>query len=99
MRIFVFQGSLIGLAGTLAGVGLGLVLALNLETILPWAERTFGFSIMPGDVFYVTRVPSSVELADVLLISAFALLIALFATVWPSRRAARIEPAEVLRYE
>mgnify|MGYP000435186134 CR=1 FL=1 len=63
MRIFVFQGSLIGLAGALAGVGIGLALAFNLETILPWAERTFGFSVMPGGVFYVTRVPSSVELA------------------------------------
>jgi len=99
MRVFLVQGGLIGLAGTLAGVAGGLALALNLEAILKWSERTFGFRIMPGDVFYVTEVPSQVEVHDVILIAAFALLIALAATLAPSRKAARVEPAEVLRYE
>jgi lipoprotein-releasing system permease protein len=98
-RIFLVQGAAIGIGGTLVGVVLGLLLAANLETILPWLEQTFGFQIMPGDVFYVTEVPSEIHLQDVLLIPGFALVIALLATVFPSRKAARIEPAEVLRYE
>ncbi|MDX1562048.1 MAG: FtsX-like permease family protein, partial [Gammaproteobacteria bacterium] len=98
-RIFLVQGALIGIIGTVAGLVLGVVVAANLETILPFLEQTFGFQIMPGDVFYVTRVPSELHWQDVVLIPSFALLIALLATVLPSRRAARIEPAEVLRYE
>jgi lipoprotein-releasing system permease protein len=98
-RVFLAQGAVIGVGGTLAGVLLGLTLALNLETILPWLERTFGFQIMPGDVFYVTVVPSKIQIMDVVMIPALTLAIALLATIYPSRRAARIEPAEVLRYE
>jgi len=98
-RIFLVQGALIGVGGTLAGVVIGLALALNLETILPWLEQTFGFQIMPGDVYYVTRVPSEIRLGDLLLIPGFALAMTLLATVYPSRRAAKIEPADVLRYE
>jgi len=98
-RVFLVQGALIGVGGTLAGVVLGLILAFNLETILPWLEQTFGFQIMPGDVYYVTDVPSEVQLSDVLLIPGIAVVMALLATVYPSRRAARIDPAEVLRYE
>ena len=98
-RVFVVQGAVIGVGGTLAGVAIGLVLAFKLETILPWLERTFGFQIMPGDVFYVSAVPSEVRAPDVFLIAGLALAIASLATIFPSRRAARIEPAEVLRYE
>jgi lipoprotein-releasing system permease protein len=98
-RIFLIQGALIGVGGTLAGVIVGLLVALNLETILPWLEQTFGFQIMPGDVYYLTRVPSEIRLGDLLLIPGFAIAITLLATVYPSRRAARIEPADVLRYE
>jgi lipoprotein-releasing system permease protein len=77
----------------------GLLVALNLETILPWLEQTFGFQIMPGDVYYLTRVPSEIRLGDLLLIPGFAIAITLLATIYPSRRAASIEPADVLRYE
>ena len=98
-RIFLVQGAMIGVGGTLIGVAMGLALALNLETILPWLEQTFGFQIMPGDVFYVSEVPSEVRLKDLLLIPGVALAIALLATVFPSRRAALIDPADVLRYE
>ncbi len=98
-RIFLLQGALIGIGGTLAGVVVGLALALNLETLLPWLERTLGFQIMPGDVYYVTQVPSEIRLSDVLLIPGFAIAISLLATLYPSRRAAAVEPAEALRYE
>lgn len=99
MRIFLVQGAAIGIGGMLAGLTLGVVLALNLETILPWLERTFGFQIMPGDVFYVTQVPSEVQISDVAVIACVAFALAVLATVLPSRRATRIDPAEVLRYE
>jgi lipoprotein-releasing system permease protein len=98
-RVFLFQGALVGIGGTLAGAVGGLLLAANLETILPWLEQTFGFQIMPGDVYYVSQVPSEIHSADVLLITVAAFAISLLATIYPSRRAARIEPAEVLRYE
>ncbi len=98
-RIFLIQGALLGVGGTLAGVVVGLLVAGNLEIILPWLEQTFGFQIMPGDVFYVTRVPSEIQLGDVLLIPGFAIVITLLATIFPARRAAKIEPADVLRYE
>lgn len=98
-RIFLFQGSLIGVAGMLLGAVLGLVLAFNVETIVPWIEATFHFKIMPGDVYYVTEIPSEVHLFDVLGICAFAFLVAVAATVYPSRRAASIAPADALRYD
>jgi lipoprotein-releasing system permease protein len=98
-RIFLVQGAVLGIGGTLAGVVAGILLAHNLEIVLPWLERTFGFRIMPGDVFYVSTVPSEISLRDVFVVSSFALIIALLATLLPSRRAARIDPADVLRYE
>jgi lipoprotein-releasing system permease protein len=98
-RVFFVQGAVIGVVGTLVGAGLGLACAFNVATIVPWLESTFHFQIMPGDVYYVTEIPSQIEWRDVTLIPALALLVALLATVYPSRRAARIAPAEALRYE
>ena len=98
-RVFMVQGSLLGLVGTLIGVVLGVVLAINVETIVPWLELTFNFQIMPGDVYYVTEIPSEVRLADVIVISVLAFLVAVIATIYPSRRAAAVAPAEALRYE
>jgi lipoprotein-releasing system permease protein len=97
--IFVFQGSIIGVVGTVVGAALGVLLALNIETLVPWLESTFGFKIMPGDVYYVTEIPSELHSFDVLLICVVALLIAVGATVHPSRRAGKIAPAEALRYD
>jgi lipoprotein-releasing system permease protein len=98
-RVFLVQGALIGIVGTALGTGLGFLLAMNLEIILPWLERTFGFQIMPGDVYYVSRVPSEIRTQDFLLIPGLALVISLLATIFPSRRAAAVDPADVLRYE
>jgi lipoprotein-releasing system permease protein len=97
--VFIVQGALIGLIGTLLGTLLGVVLALNVEHIVPWLERTFGFSVMPGDVYYVTEVPSELHMSDVTAIPIIAFLVAVLATLYPSRRAAAVAPAEALRYE
>ena len=98
-RVFLVQGGLIGIVGTLLGTALGLVLAFNVHSIVPWLERTFGFQIMPGDVYYVTQIPSEVHLFDVVAIPSVALLVALLATVYPARRAAAVAPANALRYD
>ncbi|HEY7671968.1 MAG TPA: lipoprotein-releasing ABC transporter permease subunit [Gammaproteobacteria bacterium] len=98
-RIFFVQGAVIGCVGTVVGVVLGLVLATNVHVIVPWLEGTFGFRIMPGDVFYVTEIPSEVHLGDVVLVPLLAFAISVIATLYPSRRAARVAPARALRYE
>ncbi len=98
-RIFLVQGSLLGLAGTLIGLVLGIVLAFNVETIVPWLELTFNFQIMPGDVYYVTEIPSEIQLMDLIIVSVLAFTVTVLATIYPSRRAAAIAPAEALRYE
>ncbi len=98
-RIFVVQGAAIGLVGASLGVGLGLLLAYNVDVILPWVERTFGFQIMPGDVYYVTALPSEVQLFDVVAVPVAAFALAILATLYPARRAAAIAPASALRYD
>ena len=97
-RVFVVQGSVIGVVGTVLGTVLGLVLALNVHVIVPWLEATFGFQIMPGDVYYVTTIPSEVHVFDVVAIPSVALVVAILATLYPSRRAASVSPANALRY-
>ncbi len=98
-RIFMIQGSMIGISGMLLGLVLGLTLAFNVETIFPWLERVFSFQLMPADVFYVTELPSEVQWLDVALITIAAFVIAVLATIYPARRAAAVAPAEALRYE
>lgn len=98
-RVFVVQGSVIGLVGTLAGTITGLVCAYNVGVIVPWLESTFHFKIMPGDIYYVTQLPSEVHLFDAVTIPIAAFLVAMLATVYPARRAAAIAPALALRYD
>jgi lipoprotein-releasing system permease protein len=99
VAVFLLQGLVIGWGGTLAGALAGLAIATHVEQIVPWLERHLGFQIFDADVFYVTRIPSIVETGDVLAIVATALVLTLAATVYPARRAAATEPADVLRYE
>jgi lipoprotein-releasing system permease protein len=99
MRIFMIQGSIIGIFGTLVGVALGVLLSLNIETIVPAIERIFGFKIFPADIFYISEVPSDLHWADVWWIAGAALVFSVLATIYPARRAAAVQPAESLRYE
>jgi lipoprotein-releasing system permease protein len=99
VRVFFVQGAVIGWAGVLVGVLLGIVLAINVPVIVPVLEQLFGFQIMPGDVYYVTRIPSELEWPDVAVISIAAFLLTSLATLYPARRAALVNPAVALRYE
>ncbi len=99
MRVFFVQGAMIGWIGVVVGVILGIVLAINAPVIAPFLERLFGFQIMPGDVYYVTRIPSILEAKQVALIAVAAFVLTSIATLYPARRAALVNPAAALRYE
>ncbi|MGI9221010.1 MAG: lipoprotein-releasing ABC transporter permease subunit [Woeseiaceae bacterium] len=99
VKVFFVQGAAIGWAGVFIGVALGVVLAINVPVIVPFLEQTLGFQIMPGDVFYVTRIPSELETADVVVIAVSAFVLTSLATLYPARRAALVNPAAALRYE
>jgi lipoprotein-releasing system permease protein len=99
VRVFFVQGAVIGWTGVLFGVLLGVVVAINVPVIVPVLEQFFGFQIMPGDVYYVTRIPSELEMADVITISIAAFVLTSLATLYPARRAAAVNPAVALRYE
>jgi lipoprotein-releasing system permease protein len=99
MSIFIVQGAFIGVFGTLLGVVSGVLLALNLETVVPFIERLAGMDLFPADVYYISELPSKLVWGDVAIIGGVSLLISLLATLYPSWRASRINPAEALRYE
>jgi lipoprotein-releasing system permease protein len=99
MKIFIVQGAFIGVFGTVLGVGSGVLLALNLETVVPIIERMAGMDLFPADVYYINELPSKLDWSDVGIITGVSLLISLVATLYPSWRASRINPAEALRYE
>ena len=99
MKIFLIQGTLIGLMGTLAGVAAGIALAVNVDVVVPFIENVFGFKFLSKDVYQISDLPSELRAADVLLTAFFSFVVSLLATIYPSYRAAKINPAEALRYE
>jgi lipoprotein-releasing system permease protein len=99
MKIFVFEGLVIGLSGTVAGVLGGLLVALNLESIVGAVQKITGFELFSRDVYYLDHFPSLVIPADVCLISLTAVFISFIATLYPSWQGSRLPPAEALRYE
>lgn len=99
LRIFMTQGMAIGWFGVAGGLALGILVALNVDTIVPVLERLFGFQFLDAQVYYITTIPSEVHMHDVLWIAAAAFGLTLLSTIYPALRAARTPPADALRYE
>jgi len=99
MQIFMVQGAVIGVIGTVLGVAGGVALALNIDTVVPALEAVLGFKFLAKDVYMIPDLPSQVEAADVSVITVVSLLLSFLATLYPSWRASRVNPAEALRYE
>jgi lipoprotein-releasing system permease protein len=99
MKIFIYQGLIVGVTGTFLGCVAGLAVALNLQKISLFVEKIFHFKILPGDVYYLSELPSKVNYGDVVVIVIGTLLICFLSTIYPSWRASKLDPAEALRYE
>ncbi len=99
MLIFIVQGALIGAIGTAIGVAAGIALARNIDVVVPAIERLFNVQFLDKSVYYISDLPSDLQRADVLGVAGIALVLALLATLYPAWRAARVNPAEALRYE
>ena len=99
LTIFVIQGALVGIVGTILGVAGGVALALNIGTVVPAIERTLGIQFLDKSIYYISELPSDLQRGDITLIALIALSLALLATLYPSWRAAKVNPAEALRYE
>jgi len=99
MKIFVVQGAIIGVIGTLLGVVTGILLAKNIDVVVPFIEHTFHFQILSSDVYYISELPSDLDWRDVISVAAVSLFLSFIATIYPSWRASRVNPAEALRYE
>ncbi|HEX2010411.1 MAG TPA: lipoprotein-releasing ABC transporter permease subunit [Roseateles sp.] len=99
MGIFMVQGAASGVIGTLSGVGLGLLVAYNIDVIVPAIERLLNVSFLPGSIYLISRMPSDPQSTDILPIAVTSLILAFVATLYPSWRASRVQPAEALRYE
>jgi lipoprotein-releasing system permease protein len=99
MGIFVVQGAAVGVIGTLAGLLLGLLVAFNIDVIVPALEHAFHASFLPKDIYLISRMPSDPQESDIMPIALISLALAFVATIYPSWRASRVNPAEALRYE
>ncbi len=99
MGIFMVQGALIGVIGTCAGLVLGVLVGFNVATVVPVVENLLGFKFLAKDIYYISDLPSDVQLGDVTTIGIVSLVLSFIATLYPSWRASRINPAEALRYE
>ena len=99
MAVFIVQGALIGVIGTLIGVGGGVLLALNIDVVVPFIEGLFDVHFLAKDIYYISELPSDLQASDVILIALVSFVLSLLATLYPSWRASRVNPAEALRYE
>ncbi len=99
MGIFVVQGAAVGVIGTFSGLALGLLVAFNIDVIVPALERLFNASFLPKDIYLISRMPSEPLASDIVPIAVISLILAFVATLYPSWRASRVNPAEALRYE
>ncbi len=99
MKIFMVQGMLIGLIGMASGVIGGVLIALNIGTIVPFIEHLFGVQFLSKEFYYISELPSDLQRGDVIVVAGMSFLISLFATLYPSWRASKVQPAEALRYE
>ncbi|MGB3835705.1 lipoprotein-releasing ABC transporter permease subunit [Castellaniella sp.] len=98
-RIFLVQGALIGVIGTGAGVVLGTLLAYNIDVIVPWIERMLGIQFIPQQIYFISELPSNPQIGDITWIGVTSLVLSLLATLYPSWRASRLQPAQVLRHD
>jgi lipoprotein-releasing system permease protein len=98
-KIFIIQGSLIGIIGALVGAILGVLFARNLDVIIPAFETLIGRKIFPEDIFFISTIPSDLQMGDVWLVTIATLVLAVLATLYPANRAAGVQPADSLRYE
>ena len=99
MGIFMVQGAMVGVIGTLSGLVLGLGVALNIDVLVPALERLLNASFLPKDIYLISRMPSDPQYADIMPVAVISLVLAFLATIYPSWRASRVNPAEALRYE
>ncbi len=99
MGVFVVQGAMVGVIGTLAGLALGLLVAFNIDVIVPAIEHLLGVTFLPKDIYLISRMPSDPQESDIVPIAVISLLLAFAATLYPSWRASRVNPAQALRYE
>ncbi|MDP2015023.1 lipoprotein-releasing ABC transporter permease subunit [Hydrogenophaga sp.] len=99
MGIFMVQGAMVGIIGTGAGLLLGLGIAFNIDTLVPALERLLGASFLPQDIYLISRMPSDPQQTDILPVAVISLVLSFLATIYPSWRASRVNPAEALRYE
>ena len=99
MGVFVVQGAMVGVIGTLSGLALGLLVAFNIDVIVPALESLFHASFLPKDIYLISRMPSEPQSADIVPIAIISLILAFVATLYPSWRASQVNPAEALRYE
>ena len=99
MGIFIVQGTIVGLVGVAAGVALGLLVAFNVGAIVSFIEGLFGVAFLPREIYFISSMPSDPRMSDIVPIALFSFLLSLAATLYPSWRAASIQPAEALRYE
>ena len=99
MGIFIVQGAASGIIGTALGVGIGLLVAFNIDVIVPAIESVLQVSFLPSSIYLISRMPSDPQQADIVPIAVISLVLAFLATLYPSWRASRVQPAEALRYE